>query len=348
MRRVGPPSEVWRLTAPLARLLDAAWRRMHWWIAVMAVLYLGSGITVVKPDEVAVILRWGRLVGDTAGLQEHASGLLFAFPRPMDSVIRIPVKHVYEVTVATLASSGDEALANSSTLDPLTEGYAVTGDQNIIHARVVARYRIRDAASWALYGPIADDVMRVEVTAAMTRSLGEMGVDRVLADGRKDLIARATERAQAGLNASHAGLELTSLELIQLAPPTALAGDFTAVQSAFIGAETRRKESQAYAERVIPQAQAQADSMLQSARASADSQLAAARGESAAFLALSREYRANPAVVRERLYRDAVERAISSAGALRWVPPPTGARYDGLRISVPSNGTVPPPVDDEP
>ncbi len=38
---------------------------MHWWVATMAVLYSLSGITIVSPDEVAVILRWGRLVGAT-------------------------------------------------------------------------------------------------------------------------------------------------------------------------------------------------------------------------------------------------------------------------------------------
>ena len=58
----------------------------------------------MKPDEVAVILRWGRLVGDTPALQEHGPGLLFAFPRPIDRVVRVQVKHVWEVPVSTLAS----------------------------------------------------------------------------------------------------------------------------------------------------------------------------------------------------------------------------------------------------
>jgi membrane protease subunit HflK len=330
------------LAAPLARLLDAAWQRMHWWIIAMLVLYAASGTTIVKPDEVAIVLRWGRLVGDTPALQEHASGLLFAFPKPIDNVIRVPVKHVYEVNVSTLAPN-EEAESNSVTLDPLTQGYALSGDQNIVHANVVARYRIREPAEWAFYGPDAESVLRVEVTAALVRSLGEMGVDRILADGRKDLIARATARAQAGLDASHAGLELASLELTRLSPPLALAYEFTAVQSAFIGAETKRKEAQAYAESAIPQAQASADATLQDARGSAEADLAKARGDATAFIALAREYRANRGVVRERLYRDAVERALNVAGLVRWVPPPIGARYTGLRITLSSTGLKPAP-----
>ena len=45
VRKLGPPSEIGRLAAPVARLIDGAWQRMHWWVATMAVLYLLSGIT---------------------------------------------------------------------------------------------------------------------------------------------------------------------------------------------------------------------------------------------------------------------------------------------------------------
>jgi modulator of FtsH protease HflK len=312
---------------------------MHWWIAAMAILYVFSGVTVVRSDEVAVVLRWGRLVGDTPALQEHQPGLLFAFPRPIDQVVRVPVKHVSEITVATLAALDNGA--DAPTLDPLKEGYALTGDQNIVHVLMAARYRVRDAAAWAFYGPRSEEALRVEITAAMMQSIGEMGVDRALSDGRKDLIAAATRRAQAGLDASHSGLELSSLELTRLAPPAALARDFDAVQSAYIEAETMRKDALAFAAMTVPYAQASADARLQTARGTSDADLAAAHGDADAFRALDREYRANPMVVRERLYRDAVERAIASAGSVRWIPPPTGGRYTGFRITLASPETSP-------
>ena len=332
MRRLGPPSEIGRLAAPLGRLLDAAWQRMHWWVATMAILYAVSGITMVKPDEEAVILRWGRLVGDTPAVQQHGPGLLFALPRPVDRVIRVQTKHVWELPVSTLATA--DRWRNGTALDPVTQGYALTGDHNIVHVDMVARYHVREPAEWAFYGPNADDVLRLEVTAAMVRSLGEMTVDHVLADGRKRLIATATRRAQAGLDAAHSGLELSSLELTHLAPPFALANDFDAVQSAFIGAETKKKEAQAFAQSAIPKAQADADAKLQAARAGVAADLARANGDADAFRALDREYRANPVAVRERLYRDGVDHAIGAA-AVDWVPPPVGDHYQGFRISLP-------------
>jgi modulator of FtsH protease HflK len=345
VRRQGPPSEIGRLAAPILALLDGVWQRMHWWVATMAVLYALSGITIVRSDEVALILRWGRLVGATPALQEHGPGLLWALPRPMDQVVRVQVKHVWEVPVYTLADTlANDEPTESTTLDPLTQGYALTGDHNIVQVVMVARYRVRNPAEYAFSGPKPENVLRTEVTAAMVRSLGEMGVDRVLSDGRKTLIATSARRAQAGLDAAHSGLELSSLELTALAPPQALAKDFDAVQSAFIGAETRKKEAQAFAETAIPQAQAETDRTLQSARGSADTALARATGESEAFLALDREYKANPAVVRERLYRDAVERALGGAGKVQWVPPPAGGSYHGFRVRIPSGDAGPKPA----
>jgi membrane protease subunit HflK len=320
---------------------------MHWWIGLMVILYAVSGITMVRPDEVAVVLRWGRLVGETSATQEHGPGLLFAFPRPVDEVVRVPVKRVWQLPVTVLA--GGEDWSGGRTLDPLRVGYALTGDHNIVHVDMMARFQIRNPAEWSFYSRHGEGIVLVEVAAAMVRSLGEMGVDSVLASGRKDLIAAATQRAQKGLDAAHAGLKLVSLELINLRPPTALAGEFDAVQSAYIEAETVKKEAEAYAQSVVPGAQSSANSAVQAARAAAASAMALARGDAASFIALDREYRINPVVVRERLYRSAVETAIGACRSVRWVPPPFNGRYRTLRIDVsPGEAGSPSPMTNTP
>jgi membrane protease subunit HflK len=306
---------------------------MHWWIAAMALLYALSGITVIRADEVAVLQRWGRLVGETRALQEHGPGLLFALPKPVDRVVRVQSRHVGQLSIETLANPSQWA-SIAETLDPLAVGYALSGDQNVVHVAMLAHYRVRDVADWAFYGPASEDILRVEVTAAMVRSLAEIGIDHILGDGRKDLIETASRRAQSGLDAAHSGLELVSLELTDLRPPHALAKDFDAVQSAYIKTETERKVAQAFAQDVVPRAHAEADAAVQLAQANAAAAQAQARGDATAFLVLAQQYRANRAVLRERLYRDAVERAIGGAQGVRWIPPPSGRRYEGLRISL--------------
>jgi len=300
----------------------------------MALLYAVSGITVVRQDEVAIVQRWGRLVGETRAIQEHGPGLLFALPRPIDQVVRVKTQRVSELSIQTLAEPAGVFSSNGDSLDPIRVGYALSADQNIVHVAMMARYRVRDPVDWAFTGPKSEDILRVEVAAAMIRSLGEMGVDHILSDGRKDLIATASRRAQDGLDAAHSGLALVSLELANLGPPHALAPDFDDVQSAFIETETQKKNAQAFAQNVIPSAHAEADAAVQTARADAATAQAQARGDADAFLALEREYRTHSELVRERMYRDAVERAIGSAQQVRWVPPPVGTHYQGTRIQV--------------
>src|SRR6202167_1863187 len=99
MRSPGAPSGRGLLASPLVWLSDALWRRMHWWIAAMAILYALSGITIIKPGEVGLTLRWGERL---EGL--HEPGLMFALPRPIDEVVRVDVKHVSELRIDTLVS----------------------------------------------------------------------------------------------------------------------------------------------------------------------------------------------------------------------------------------------------
>jgi membrane protease subunit HflK len=323
-RRAQAPSEIARLVTPLAYVLDAAWRRMHWWLAAMVVAYVLSGIRTVRSGEVAVVLRWGHVVGGV-----HGPGAMYALPWPIDEVVRAPIKQVSELRIDTLLDThgGDHEL------DPIKTGYALTADHNIVQVQIVAHYRVRDPVAWAFYGANPEDVLRTEISAAMVRSLGEMGVDRVLSDGRKQLITTVTGRAQAGLDVAQSGLELTGLELTKLTPPTKVAADFDAVQSAFIGAETAKKQAQAYAQSAVPAAQAAANQAIQLAHADAAAAQAAADSDARAFLALAEQVHQNPIVIRERLYRETLDRVISRAN-VRWVPPPAGGRYADFRIEL--------------
>jgi hypothetical protein len=66
-----------RLAAPVARLIDGAWQRVHWWVVTMVVLYCLSGITIVKSDEVAVDPALGTVGGSHACLAGAWSGPAF-------------------------------------------------------------------------------------------------------------------------------------------------------------------------------------------------------------------------------------------------------------------------------
>ena len=45
---------------PIVQALDTAFRYLRWLALLLAVLYLASGITTVRPDQEAIILRLGK------------------------------------------------------------------------------------------------------------------------------------------------------------------------------------------------------------------------------------------------------------------------------------------------
>ena len=128
----------------------SALRSFRWVALILFVVYLLSATMVVQPGEVALVLRFGKLVGATREDQIRRPGLLLAMPYPIDRVIRVPIKEEGEVLIQELWKSLTEGGPPTTTIDPLKEGYCLTGDQNILQARLVAKFRIDDPIAYAL------------------------------------------------------------------------------------------------------------------------------------------------------------------------------------------------------
>jgi modulator of FtsH protease HflK len=331
--------ELLRLMHPATQGLLWTVERLHWWLGVLLVAYLTSGITFVQPDEVAVVYRFGRLVGDGAGAVQ-APGVLIALPRPMDRVVRVPAAKVFETELRELHFSQTEDKASRylvtsrTTLDPERVGYVVTGDQNIVHVAMVARWQVSDPIAWSQAVEAPEDLLRTAVLASTVNTMGALAVDGVLADGRQTMVDDVTRQAQARLDGWGAGVSLVSLELLELGPPQQVREAFREVQTTAIEAETRVKAAREYREVQVPKARTDARRKTREAEAGAVELTQRARSESHAFLALLAEYQRDPVVVRERLYREGIESVLDDAGAVDFVPPPAGPRYSGTRITV--------------
>jgi membrane protease subunit HflK len=304
----------------------------------MVVLYCGSGITRVGPDEVAIVLRLGRVLNEGTAQATHPPGMLFALPRPFDEVVRVNVQKILQADLITLVPPDEEW--DPRTLDPVSVGYALTGDHNVVHARFSVRYKVSDPVAFALRCAAPEGVLSDALTAETVRAVGRRPVDDVLSEGRADLVAEIKANAQKRLDAGEVGLALVSLDLTQLAPPLAVSKAFKEVQSAAIAAQTKKADAETDREKRIPAAEASAAAALSDAEKYAVSTRAAAEADATAFRALVAEYRKEPAVVRERLYRDAIGQVFAQAGKREFLPPPVGGRYPDVRVSV-STGKAP-------
>ncbi len=255
-----------------------------------------SGLRVVESGNVAVVLRFGKLVGDSYEEQVHEPGLMFSFPYIIDEVIMVPTGNVMEQSVTTHYT---DAVKTSSTA---AGGYVITGDQNIAVIAASVKYVISDPVAYALYVEDISAMINNAVSAAMLNEAARLDVDNLLTDG-KDAYARSVlNRANEKLALIGAGVSLTTLELTDVAMPEEVRDVYESVNSATVQATTLIERAYQYRENTLPAAEASATTLIAQANSNYSTQVAAANADLAEFWGVLEEYEENPEVVRTRIY----------------------------------------------
>ncbi len=309
--------------------------RLSWWLVGMFVLYTVSGITIVQPDQVAVVYRWGQLRNAGTAQAIAKPGMLLALPKPFERVETIPVQKVFEQKIEGLhfRSVGQMTFLSSATLDPEKVGYALTGDGNVVHVSFSLNYQIVDPLVYLTeienVEPMLDHIIR----SIALQEIAQRPVDSILSDGRETMVQTISAKASVELERLGLGIQIVSLEMQDLVPPYQIKDEFSAVQTASIEAETSIQEAEEYRAQQLPKAQTTYNREISKARSEATQRLATAKAEASVFTQLALEARESPQVVYRRLLQERLETIGKNAGDIRFVPPPLGARYpEGYRI----------------
>ncbi len=166
--------------------LESGMRLFKWTILLLVVLFWFSGITSVKPGNVGMVMRFGRLVGATLSEQIVKPGLVLAFPYPIDEVVQVPEMKIEQLTIDELYKPLDEEITSDDTIDPLLEGYAITGDMNVIQTQIVVKYKVVDPIMYRLGVSRPEDFIRDIVLASFTQTASLWRIDDILRQRRTD------------------------------------------------------------------------------------------------------------------------------------------------------------------
>jgi len=309
--------------------LQAGLRMFRWVMLLLLVLFWFSGIQEVDPDQVGLLLRFGKLQGANRAAQVHEPGLLLALPYPIDRVLQVPAKQEGEVVIKEVWK-GIEQTEAQDRIDPVLEGYCLTGDQNIVQAQVVVKYRISDPVSFQLGTADPPAILHDVVLAALTQTVTGWTVNDVLRLQRQDparggqaegLADSVRNRAQQRLDRLDCGIAISALEFKQLHPPRHVIAEFRDVQSAQIDVETKKREAEGFAFRETPKAEAERNRLIQEAAAYRNTLNARAMEEYSVFEQLYSEYQKHPELVRNRIYLETMEEVLASVGKLDFVSP---------------------------
>lgn len=280
-------------------------------LVVIVIVCIGlSGIRFVKSGEVAVILRFGKIVGETPEEQINEPGILFAFPYIIDEVVTVQTSSVMERTVTTHFTEGAMTTVNNN-------GYVVTGDNNIALMKVSVKYTITDPVSYALRVKDADKIIDACVSNAMLERAACTEFDAILTSSKEKYSKEVLNEAQESLDRNNVGVTISTLEFITVAPPDEVKSVYESVNAATVDAEKMLKEANQYREQTLIEASASAEKLISTANTTYSQKTSKANGDLAEFWGTVEEYEKSDAskeVVRTRIKSEKLSKAIAKIG----------------------------------
>lgn len=251
----------------LAEALGSSFTIVRLVMFIMVVAFLCSGFFQVGPQERAVILRFGKPVGEGESAL-RGPGLHWSFPYPIDEIVRIPITEIQTVTsdngwyyiTPEEELSGEEPTAGPS-LNPAFDGYVLTADHSIVHSKATLSYHITDPIRYIFDFVNASNTVQNLVDNALLYSAAQFKADDLLfndVEGFKEAVQRrVTDLAEQ----DDLGIGVDNCE-VQSEPPRQLAGIFAQV---FDSREKRSKtltEAHNYENQVTNNADAEAANII--------------------------------------------------------------------------------------
>jgi membrane protease subunit HflK len=260
-------------------------------------LWLASGLYVVRPAERAGVLHFGRVVGQTE------PGLRYRLPWPVQTHQVVDIAQVRRAEVGF--RTGDE-----TTQAVPREGLMLTGDENIVDVHLFIQYLVQDPVKFLFGAREPERALHASAEVALRAAVGQNTIDYTMTDGRVDVQDRVKRQLQGLLDLYGTGLLVTEARLLVVDPPRDVREAFHDVVRAWEDRERLIKEAEGYHEDVVPKARGEAAQMVQSAQAYREQRLIRAEGDATRFLKLLSEYRKAETVTRDRLYLEAVDRVL--------------------------------------
>ncbi len=276
--------------------------------ALIVLIWLGSGIYIVNPGEVAIVRTFGAWNG-----AQQTEGIHWRVPWPVQRADILSVQRVQSLELG-FRSLGEIGSGEGSVKRPV-ESRMITGDENLVDAQLVVQYRIRDAGAFLFNvkdpgGQPDRETLRDATASALRQVVGQRPIDDVLTTGKDSVQVETQALLQRLLDDYGTGIQVINLQLQDVQPPDDVQEAFKDVISAREDRSRFINEGQAYREDIVPRARGQAARTVQAAEAFKVERIREATGNANRFLERLREYRNHPEATRQRLYIEMMQRIL--------------------------------------
>jgi membrane protease subunit HflK len=273
-------------------------------IGLIAVVLLWMSFYQLQPDEVGVVLRFGRFTRETN------PGPHFLIPF-MESVIKVPVERQLKQEFGFRTVQAGVRTEYTDEGQHLDESMMLTGDLNVGVVEWIVQYKIKDPYAFLFKVREVESTFRDMSEAAMRQVVGDHSVDEVLTIGREVIAAQAKDLLQSLCDKYETGIDVQQLVLQDVNPPDPVKPSFNEVNQAIQEKERVTNEAWSDYNQAIPKARGEAQRMIQESEGYAAERVNRSQGEAARFEAIFQEYRKAPRVTRNRMYLETLEEILS-------------------------------------
>ena len=315
-------------------------------VALIGIIF-ASGIFTVGPQEKAVILRFGKPLGEGQKMLLGA-GLHWSFPQPVDEVVRIPITEIQQVrsTVGWYATTPEMELAGADqnagpSLNPQIDGYVITADRNIIHTRATVSYHIDDPRTAIFHfasGTNHDfnlagvsNAVQNAANNALIFTAARFNVDDALTrdrarfqDAVRQRVTELVEREQLGVSIDLCAVESQA--------PRQLKNEFAQVNTARQNHEKIINEALSEENRILSQAGAHATSITNLAETARTRYVSSIASDAEAFTKLLPEYQRNPNLFAQLELTKAMSLILTNVGEKNILPTHADGKTVELRL----------------
>lgn len=288
-------------------------------LALLIAWMLLSSYTIINTSQNGVVLRFGQY-SRTLG-----PGFHFKLPAPVETVSKVETTRV-------------RAMVDQVRM--------LTSDENIIAVNFNVQYQVSDPRKYLFSTNDPDDTLKQAAEAAVRSVVGAHSMDDILTSPGEDVVAAAApagaasaakpapapapvaskasgdqdrvtlqqqtrEALQRTLDGYDAGLVVTDVSFQNVSPPDEVKAAFDDVNAAREDKQSAVNKAYAYANQVIPQATGEASRILAKAAGDKAERVARATGDAERFNLLLTEYKAAPAVTRQRLWLETMEEVMA-------------------------------------
>ncbi len=276
-------------------------------LAIIIFIFLFSFWFTVSPEEIGVVLRFGKYT------RLAEPGLNFKIPLGVETVYKVPVERQLKEEFGFRTT---EAGINSvySQNDYRDESLMLTGDLNAAQVEWIVQFRINDPYKYLFKVRNTIETFRDITEASMRQVVGDRTVNELLTIGRQEISATVQEHLQKLCDQYETGIKVEQVVLQDVNPPDEVKPSFNEVNEAQQEKEKLINQARSEYNKVIPKAVGDAQRIIEEAKGYAQARVNEAEGNAARFQSQFQEYIKAREVTRQRLYLETMSEVLSKIG----------------------------------